>query len=262
MSALMEAVGLRKSYPARGATGRGRNIAAVAGVDLSVDAGRVLGILGASGAGKSTLARLLTVLERPDAGAVRFAGEVVSAMTEAELRPLRRRFQPVFQDSLAALDPRVTLAASVREPLDALGIGGGPERRRRVDEVFELVGLPRALGGRLPSAVSGGERQRAAIARALAPEPELLILDEPVSSLDLPVALQILDLLVDLRQRLDLAAVFISHDVGVVRAVCDRVAVMQAGTIVEEGDAAQVLDDPAHPYTRELLDAVPILLSF
>lgn len=262
MKTILEAVGLHKSYPARGATGRGRRVTAVAGVDLKVEPGEVLGVLGASGSGKSTLARLLLALETPDEGVVYVAGRPVSTMTEAELRPLRRRFQPVFQDSLAALDPRMILRSSVEEPLVAMKLGDGARRRRRVDEVLELVGLPKELGNRLPSAVSGGERQRAAIARAMAPEPELLILDEPLSSLDPPVALQVLDLLVDLRRRLGLAAVFISHDVSVARTICDRVAVMQAGKIVEEGDTAQTLDNSTHPYTRQLVDAAPTLSQF
>jgi peptide/nickel transport system ATP-binding protein len=256
---LLEAQGLRRRYRARGLTGIGDPVQALDGVDLAVAAGESVAILGTSGAGKSTLARVLLALEKPDAGWVRFDGHEISRMSEAAIRPLRRRFQPVFQDSLAAFDPRVRVAASVAEPLAALGIGSAQERRRRVDAVLELVGLGRPLAARYPGSLSGGERQRAAIARALAPEPELLVLDEPVSSLDAPVALAILDLLDELRRRLGLAIVLITHDVVAARAVCDRVLVMQAGRCVEEGPTGEVLRSPSHPGTRALVEAAPVL---
>jgi ABC-type glutathione transport system ATPase component len=256
---LLEAQGLRRRYRARGLTGRGDPVQALDGVDLAVDAGESVAILGTSGAGKSTLARVLLALEKPDAGWVRFDGHEISGMSEAAIRPLRRRFQPVFQDSLAAFDPRVRVAASIAEPLAAPGIGTVQERRRRVGAVIELVGLSRSVAARYPGSLSGGERQRAAIARALAPEPELLILDEPVSSLDGPVALAILDLLSELRGRLGLALVLITHDVGAARAVCDRVVVMEAGRCVEEGPTVEVLRAPGHPATRALVDATPTL---
>jgi len=256
---LLEAVGLRLSYPARGFKGVGERVMAVDGVDLVVAKGGALGVVGGSGAGKSTLVRLLLALERPDEGVVRFDGHEISAMSEAAIRPLRRRFQPVFQDPLAALDPRMRISAAVAEPLAAMAIGDPAQRRRRVTELLERVGLPANLHRRYPSALSGGERQRVAIARALAPEPELLILDEPVSSLDATVALRLIDLLHELRQRLALTLVLVTHDVHVVSEICDRVVVMQAGRIVEEGKVARVFAAPEHEYTSQLLEAVPKL---
>ena len=256
---LLEAVGLRRSYRARGFSGRGRRVAAVDGIDLTVASGEAVAVVGGSGAGKSTLVRLLLALEQPDEGVVRFGGRQISAVSESVVRPLRRRFQPVFQDPLASLDPRMRIGAAVAEPLDGMKIGDAGQRRRRVADVLELVGLPGAVGTRFPGSLSGGERQRAAIARALAPEPELLILDEPVSSLDAPVALRILDLLADLRRRLDLTIVFVTHDLHVVRLVCDRVVVMRDGRIVEEGATSGVLSAPGHDVTRRLLAAAPTL---
>lgn len=254
---LLEAVGLRRSYRARGLGSAGPMVTAVNGVDLVVDRGEALGVVGGSGAGKSTLVRLLLALEHPDEGVVRFDGHEISTMPERAIRPLRRRFQPVFQDSLASLDPRMRIADAVAEPLAAMGIGDGDQRKTTVVDLLAQVGLPVDVLGRLPAALSGGERQRAAIARALAPEPELLILDEPVSSLDAPVALQVIDLLRELRRHRELALVLVTHDVQVVREVCDRVVVMQAGRIVEEGGVERVFDDPEHHYTRQLLAALP-----
>lgn len=256
---LLEAVGLRRSYRARGFFARGGRVAAVDGVDLSVARNEAVGVVGGSGAGKSTLARLLLALESPDDGVVRFDGHEISTMTASAVRPLRRRFQPVFQDPLASLDPRMKIGASVAEPLAAMRIGDDDRRRRRVVEVLEQVGLPETVRTRYPGALSGGERQRAAIARALAPEPELLILDEPVSSLDAPVAFRVLDLLAGLRRELGLTVVLITHDLHVVRQVCERVVVMRAGRIVEQGETSRVLRAPQHDYTKRLLEAVPTL---
>jgi peptide/nickel transport system ATP-binding protein len=254
---LLEAAGLRRSYAARGRRRGGERIVAVDGVDLAVEPGEALAVVGGSGAGKSTLVRLVLALERPDAGSVHFDGHEISRLPESAVRPLRRRFQPVFQDPLASLDPRRTLAESVAEPLAAFGIGRGPERRTRVAALLEGVGLDPAIGRALPGSVSGGERQRAAIARALALEPELLVLDEPVSSLDGPVAVQIIDLLADLRERLGLTVVLVTHDLSVVRALCRRVAVMAAGRIVERGATDDIFSTPTHQATRALLEAIP-----
>jgi len=256
---LLEAVGLRLSYPARGFKGVGERVMAVDGVDLMVTRGEALGVVGGSGAGKSTLVRLMLALEHPDEGVVRFDGHEISTMSEAAIRPLRRRFQPVFQDPSASLDPRMRISAAVAEPLAAMAIGDPAQRRQRVRELLERVGLPANLHRRYPSALSGGERQRVAIARALAPEPELLILDEPVSSLDATVALRLIDLLHDLRRRFELTLVLVTHDVHVVSEICDRVVVMRAGRIVEEGKVARVFATPEHEYTRQLLEAVPKL---
>ena len=256
---LLEAVGVTRSYRARGFVRGGARVTAVDGVDLKVAKGDAVAVVGGSGAGKSTLVRLLAALERPDAGAVRFDGHELSAMSEASIRPLRRRFQPVFQDPLAALDPRMRIGAAVAEPLTAMAMGDPAWRRRRVAEVLDQVGLPAGVQRRSPAALSGGERQRVAIARALATEPDLLILDEPVSSLDAAVALQVIDLLHLLRRTLDLTLVLVTHDVNVAGELCDRVVVMHAGRIVEAGKTERVFEEPQHEYTKRLLEAVPTL---
>lgn len=256
---LLEAAGLRRSFAPRGSHRGGERVVAVDGIDLAVAAGESVGVVGGSGAGKSTLARMLLALEKPDEGVVRFDGHEISALSEAAVRPLRRRFQPVFQDPLASLDPRMRVGASVAEPLEAMAIGDADHRRRRVAEVLDLVGLNAAAATRFPRDLSGGERQRAAIARALAPAPELLVLDEPVSSLDAPVALRVLDLLADLRSRFGLTLVLISHDLHVVRRLCERVVVMNAGRFVEQGETSRVLVRPEHEITRRLLEAAPTL---
>jgi oligopeptide/dipeptide ABC transporter ATP-binding protein len=253
---LLEAVKLSRSYPGRSG-GRG-TVTAVDGISLRVERGESLGVVGESGSGKSTLARLLLALERPDTGTVHFAGEAISELPEARVRPLRKRFQPVFQDPVASLNPRLCVATIVAEPLAAFGIGTSAGRLRRVHELLAQVGLPDDSAERHPGAFSGGERQRIAIARALAPEPELLVLDEPVSSLDVSVRAEILALLAELRRRLGLAMVLIAHDLEVVREVCDRVAVVYRGVIVEHGATEAVLSSPAHPYTGALLAAAPI----
>ncbi len=254
--ALLEAHALVRRYAARGLTHRhSGGVTAVAGVTLSVERGEAFGLVGESGAGKSTLVRLLLALERPDSGAVHFDGAEISALPRSRLRPLRRRFQAVFQDPFASLNPYLSVSTIVAEPLVAHGLGDAGARRRRVAELLDMVRLPADAAGRRPDAFSGGERQRIAIARALAPEPELLILDEPVSSLDVTVQAQVLALLGELRRTLGLTLVLVSHDLAVVRRVCDRVAVMRSGEIVEEGSTDRVLRHPAHPYTRSLVSA-------
>ncbi len=255
--ALLEAVGLCRDYPAR--SGSGRKTRAVDGIDLRVEAGEAFGIVGSSGAGKSTLARLLLALEVPDAGSVHFDGQPISAMAPRRVRPLRRRFQAVFQDPLASLDPRLSVGTIVSEPLVAFRVGTPAQRRARVAELLALVGLPEDAARRFPSAFSGGERQRIAIARAMALEPELLILDEPVSFLDVSIRGQILKLLSDLRDRYALTMVFISHDLRVVGDVCDHIAVLLHGVIVEQGPTRPLLQRPAHPYTEALVAATPVL---
>jgi len=201
----------------------------------------------------------LLALERPDAGQVVFDGHEISSLPESMVRPLRRRFQPVFQDSASAFDPLRSVGASIAEPLDALAIGDRESRRRLVGETLDLVGLRRETARRRPGTLSGGERQRAAMARALAPAPELLVLDEPVSSLDLPVAVSILDLIAELRCDFGLTIVFVSHDLAMTRRLCDRVLVMRRGKIVDQGPADAVLGAPRHRYTRSLVEAAPTL---
>ena len=255
---LLVAEDLHRSYRRSVAPGnRLTEIKAVAGVSLRLDRGEAIGIVGGSGSGKSTLARLLLALEAPDRGAVRFNGQTISGAPEARVRPLRRSFQAVFQDPGASLDPCLRVGTIVAEPLVAHSIGNATERRQRVAKLLGQVGLPADAADHHPREFSGGERQRVAIARALATGPQLLILDEPTSSLDVSVQAQILGLMAELRRTHELSLVWISHDLEVVRDVCESVAVMRDGLFVEEGPTATVLADPKHPYTRSLLDAAP-----
>ncbi|MGE0004005.1 MAG: ABC transporter ATP-binding protein [Parvibaculaceae bacterium] len=251
---LLVADGLVKHYRSRDGDGVAR---AVDGVSLALGRGETLGIVGESGCGKSTLARLILRLIEPTSGRVSFDGADVMAQSPAQLRRLRRDMQIVFQDPYASLDPRMTIGQIIAEPLDIHGIGSRAERRRKVEDLLVTVGLDRGALRRYPHEFSGGQRQRIGIARAIALEPRLLILDEPVSALDVSIQSQILNLLVDLRSRLDLSYIFISHDLSVIEHVSDRVLVMYLGRIVEEGTARQVLRQPRHPYTEALVSAVP-----
>ncbi len=237
--------------------GAGRRLA-VDDVTFSVGRGESYALVGESGCGKTTLARLGLALIRPTSGRVRFAGADVHRMRARELFAFRRRVQMVFQDPVGALDPRQRVWSAVEEPL--ILHGKGPPRRRleQVARLLEVVGLSAEEGRRLPHQLSGGQRQRVVIARALALDPDLLFLDEPVSSLDVSVRAQILNLLCRIRRERGLGLVIISHDLGVVRHVADRVGVMHAGRLVEEGPAGGVLASPAHPYTQALLEAVPV----
>ncbi|HKF78875.1 MAG TPA: ATP-binding cassette domain-containing protein [Candidatus Dormibacteraeota bacterium] len=221
-------------------------VTAVRGVSFDLTAGESLGVVGESGSGKTTLLRLLLGLERPDAGSVAYHGGA-----------LRREVQAVFQDPASALDPRMRVADIVLEPLRVLHIAG--DRRARLAELLDAVGLPAAAAGRYPHEFSGGQRQRIAIARALAPRPRVLLADEPVSALDVSVRAQILNLLADLRAGFDLALVLVSHDLSVVRHLCDRVLVMLGGEMVEAGDTRAIFRAPQHEYTRTLLAAIPRL---
>ncbi|MEY9212821.1 ABC transporter ATP-binding protein [Thermobifida halotolerans] len=247
---------LVKTFPGRlGEPGR----RAVDDVSFTVAPGEALGLVGESGSGKSTTARCVARLLRPDSGRVVVAGRDITRAGHRELTPVRRDMQMIFQDPYSSLSPRMTAAELVGEGLLVHGIEPDPARRRdRVVELLELVGLEAAHLDRYPRSFSGGQRQRIAIARALAVGPRLLICDEPVSSLDVSVQAQILNLLRDLRARLGLSLLFIAHDLAVVHYLCDRVAVMSAGTVVEIGDREHVYRDPRHPYTRSLLDAVPL----
>jgi oligopeptide/dipeptide ABC transporter ATP-binding protein len=251
---MLVADNLVKHYKARDGQGIAR---AVDGVSLSLKRGETLGIVGESGCGKSTLARMLLRLIEPTSGRITFDGGDVMALKSWQLRRLRRDMQIVFQDPYASLDPRMSIGRIIAEPLDIHGIGTPAERRRKVEDLLLMVGLDHAALKLYPHEFSGGQRQRIGIARAIALEPQLLILDEPVSALDVSIQSQILNLLVDLKSRLNLSYIFISHDLSVVEHVSDRVLVMYLGRIVEEGTATQVLREPRHPYTEALVSAVP-----
>jgi len=250
--ALMTLNGIRQEFPAAG----GRTVHALDGVTLEVKRGETLGIVGESGCGKSTLARAALLLRRPTSGEITFDGDDALALRGTRLRSHRRRAQMVFQDPNDSLDPRYKVLRSVMEPLLASGVGR-KEAKERALEALDAVGAPDGAAGRYPHEFSGGQRQRIAIARAIATEPELVILDEPTSALDVSIQAQILNLLLELQESKKLTYMFISHNLAVIRHLSHRVAVMYLGRVVEVGPADSVLADPLHPYTAALLSAVP-----
>jgi ABC-type glutathione transport system ATPase component len=251
---LLKVVDLRKSYVDR----HGHRVDAVRGVSLSVAPGEVLGIVGESGSGKTTLGRTIARLMEPDSGRILIDDEDFTAKRGAALKAARGNIQMVFQDPFGSLNPRHRVGTIVGEPLIVHGIGGV---RPRVAELLRLVGLPENATGRYPHEFSGGERQRIAIARALALKPRLIIADEPVSALDVSIQSQIINLIADVKHQLGMAMIFISHDLSVIRHVSDRIAVMYQGEIVETGDVGVVFDAPRHDYTKVLLAALPRLRS-
>lgn len=252
MTPIISATDISRMFPGRGGA---EPFHALKGVSTALHAGETLGLVGESGSGKTTLARIMVGLETATSGEVRFQGQTVT--TRQQWRTLRRDVQYIFQDPFTALCPTMRIGAALAEPLTIHRLCPASERQERVARMLGLVGLHPDTARRLPSQLSGGQRQRVNLARALMVEPRALICDEIVSGLDVSVQAQILALLVDLQQKLDLALIFISHDLRVVRYLCDRVQVMLLGKIVEEGPVAQVFDSPQHDYTRALLAAIP-----
>jgi oligopeptide/dipeptide ABC transporter ATP-binding protein len=253
---MLEAVDLIKRFPVRGSD---RVVNALNGVSLTLGTGETLGIVGESGCGKSTLAKMLVRLDDPTSGRVLLDGEDITALRGGSLREKRRAIQMVFQDPYSSLNPRQRVGEIVSEVLHVHRITRGrPATRARVVELLDMVGLDPRFAGRYPHEMSGGQRQRVGIARALAVDPRILLLDEPVSALDVSVRAEIMNLLVRLREELGLSYIFISHDVAMVRQISDRVAVMYFGRVVETGGWKDVLDAPLHPYTHALRDAVPV----
>jgi oligopeptide transport system ATP-binding protein len=256
---LLEVTDLVKHFPVKGVFGREVDrVRAVDGVSFEMRQGETLGLVGESGSGKSTLCRAILQLIEPTAGSVRFEGREIAGLSRRAMRPLRREMQMVFQDPQASLNPRKRVGQIVGYPLKLQAAASGPELRRRVQELLGRVGLSPEHYDRFPHEFSGGQQQRIGIARALALRPKLIVADEPVSALDVSIRAQIVNLLDDLQDELGLTYLFVAHDIGIVRHVSDRIAVMHNGKIVEQGSADQVCERPKDAYTKKLLAAVPI----
>ena len=259
MAEVLRVAGLKKYFPVR----RGLlqsvagHVRAVDGVSFDIQAGETLCLVGESGCGKSTVGKTILRLQEPTAGQIWLGGTEVTTLSEEQMRAHRRQVQMVFQDPYSSLNPRMRVGQIIAEPLENFDIAHGAEKDRQVLALLDKVGLRQDAVARFPFEFSGGQRQRLGIARALALNPRLIVADEPVSALDVSVQARVLNLLHELQQRLGLALLLVSHDLAVVRTVCDRVCVLHDGLIVEQGTVTDVLERPAHPYTRELLAAVP-----
>jgi oligopeptide transport system ATP-binding protein len=259
--ALIEATDVVKHFPIKSGLVFDREVdqvRAVDGVSLTVGRGETVGLVGESGSGKSTFCRTVLQLTRPTSGSVRFEGKEIAGLSRRQMRPLRREMQMIFQDPYASLNPRKRVGQIVGDQLKVQGVAKGAELRKRVEELLERVGLASEHYNRFPHEFSGGQRQRIGIARALALRPKLIVADEPVSALDVSIQAQIINLLDDLQDELGLTYLFVAHDIGVVRHISDRIAVMHDGKIVEQGSADQVCERPVDAYTKKLLAAVPI----
>lgn len=260
---VLQAEGLKKHFPRESGLihqlvgGETKHVKAVDGVDLSVGHGETMGVVGESGCGKSTLGEVLVGLQSPTSGTIKFLGQDVSEMDSDQLRAFRRNVQMIFQDPYESLNPRFTVKEWIKEPLDIHGIG---DKGRRIYQALERAELtpPEQFVKQTPSELSGGQRQRVAIARALVLEPKFIVADEPVSMLDVSVRASILGLLEDLVEELNMGALYISHDLSLIRQMCKRTSVMYLGKIVEEGPTETITQSPKHPYTRSLIDAVPV----
>ena len=259
--ALVELEDLKVYFPIKSGLVLDRHVGdikAVDGVSFEIQRGETLGLVGESGCGKSTVGRAILRLYEPTAGRLVFDGQDITNLGEAELRPLRRRMQMIFQDPYASLNPRHSVGRMVGEPMRVHGLAGRREANRRVRELLQTVGLPADAATRYPHEFSGGQRQRIGLARALALNPDFIVADEPVSALDVSIQAQIINLLENLQREFDLTYLFIAHDLAVVRHISDRIAVMYLGSIVEVSPAEDLYDNPLHPYTISLLSAVPI----